>query len=178
MFYRPVHLAPIFLFLQGLTLVVFLLTLAEGNVHLRPTLVVDKHEDRHDSIARLLRGTLQLPYLPPRQEQLTVALHLVIVVRAVEVWADIHPFDPQLAVDHGAVGIHQTRLAETDALDLRPREHDTGSKGLDEEIFKRSLLILDLYWALLPQQFLFFIHYSLFSTWILRISWTQSLSSV
>ena len=59
----PVHLAAILLFLQSLSLVEFLLTLAQGDVHLRPTLFVDEDEQGHNGVSRLLGGTLQFLYL-------------------------------------------------------------------------------------------------------------------
>ena len=76
----PGHLAPILLFLQSLSLVEFLLTLAQGDVHLRPTLFVDEDEQGDDGITRLLGGTLQFLYLLPGEQQLPVALHIVIIV--------------------------------------------------------------------------------------------------
>ena len=59
----PVHLAAIFLLLESLSLVEFLLTLAQGDVHLRPTLFVDEDEQGDDGITRLLGCTLQFLYL-------------------------------------------------------------------------------------------------------------------
>lgn len=76
----PVHLAAIFLLLESLSLVKLLFTLAQGNVHLRPTLFVDEDEQGDDGITRLLGGTLQFLYLLLGEQQLPVALHLVVVV--------------------------------------------------------------------------------------------------
>ena len=59
----PVHLAPILLFLQSLSLVEFFLTLAQGDVHLSPSLFVDEDEQGDNGITRLLGGTLQFLYL-------------------------------------------------------------------------------------------------------------------
>ena len=43
MFHRPVHFPSVFFFLEGLSLVEFLFTLAEGDVHFGTSVLVDKH---------------------------------------------------------------------------------------------------------------------------------------
>ena len=77
----------------------------------------------------------------------------MVVIRAIEIRTDAHTLHPQFTVDDSAIGIHQAGLAETDALDLRTRQHDAGCEGLDEEVFKRRLLVLYLYRTLLPDLF-------------------------
>ena len=75
----------------------------------------------------------------------------MVVIGAIEVGTDTHALHPQLTVDDSTISIYQTRLSETDALDLRTRQHNACREGLDEEILKRSLLILNLYRTLFPE---------------------------
>ena len=72
MLHRTVHLAAVFLFLQRLPLIVFLLTLSQGNVNLRASFSVNEHKRRHNGEADLLCGFLKLTYLTLRQQQLAV----------------------------------------------------------------------------------------------------------
>ena len=83
----------------------------------------------------------------------------MVVARAIEIRTDAHALHPQFAVDDGAISIHQTGLAKTDALDLRTRQHDASCEGLDEEVFKRRLLVLYLYRTFFPDLFFCLIHY-------------------
>ena len=103
---RTIHFATILLFLQCLTLVEGLLTLTQRNVHLGPSVLVEKHQQRHYRVARLFRGALQLSDLALRQQQLAVALHIVIVVRAVEVGRHTHAAHPHLAIDNQTIRVH------------------------------------------------------------------------
>ena len=160
MFHYPIHLTAVFLFLQSLTLVKLLLTLTEGNIHLRTTFLIDEYQQGYDGIARLLRGTGQLTDLTFGEQQLTVALHIMVVVGTIEIRANVHTLYPQLTIDDGAIGIHQTGLAQTDTLDLRTRQHDACREGLDEEVFKRSLLVFYLYRTLLPDLFFCLVQFS------------------
>ena len=154
----PVHLAPILLLLERLSLVVSLLTLAECNVHLGSSVLVDEHEGWHDGVARLLGGAFQSADLPSGEQQLSVALLFMVVVGAVEVGADAHSLDPQLTVDDGAIGIDQAGLSGSDGLDFRTREHDARRKLLNEEVFEGRLLVLYLYRTLLPDFLFCFVH--------------------
>ena len=163
MFHHPIHLPAILLLLQRLTLVVLLLTLAEGDIHLGATFVVDEYQRGHDGVTRLLGGTLEGANLFLRQQQFAIALHLVVVVRSVEVRTYTHALHPQLTIDHSAVGVYQTGLTQSDTLNLCTREHNACRVGFDEEVLKRGLLVLNLYRALLPELFLCLIQFSIFN---------------
>ena len=54
-----IHFSSVLFLLQGLTLVILLLTLAEGDIHLGTTLVIDEDERRNDGEARLLAVLFQ-----------------------------------------------------------------------------------------------------------------------
>ena len=155
-----VHFATVFLFLQRLTLVERLLTLTQRNVHLGPAVLVEEHQQGDYRVARLLRGTLQLAYLALRQQQLAVALHLVVIVRTVEIGRHRHAAHPHLAVDNQTIAVHQTGLARTDALNLRARQHNAGRQRLYEEVLKRCLLVLYIDRTLLPDLFFLLIQNS------------------
>ena len=129
------------------------------NVRKAFNVLVKEHQQGNYRVARLLRGTLQLAYLALCQQQLAVALHLVVVVCPVEVGTPAHAFHPQLSIDDGTIGIHQTGLSQTDALDLRTCQHDACREGLDEEVFKLGLLVLYLYRTLLPDLFFCLVHF-------------------
>ena len=61
MLHSAIHLTPVFLLFQGLTLVVLFFTFTESQIHFGASLVVYKHKQRNDGIARLFRSTLQRP---------------------------------------------------------------------------------------------------------------------
>ena len=95
------------------------------------------------------------------EQQLAVALHHVVVVGAVAVGRDAHPLHPDFPVMDIAVGIHQRSLAQADALYFSTGQDDAGRVGVHEEVFKRSLLVLDLHGTLLPQFLFFLVHCSI-----------------
>ena len=93
-----------------------------------------------------------------RQQQLSVALQLMVVVRAVEVGRDVHTLHPQLTINNHAISIYQRGLTQTETLNLRTRQHDACREFLDEEILKRGLAVLYLYRTLLTKFLLLLIH--------------------
>ena len=56
--YCTIHFAAVFFLLECLSLVVSLLTLAEGNIYLGTSVLVDPYERGHDGVACLFRGAL------------------------------------------------------------------------------------------------------------------------
>ena len=156
-FHGTIHFTTILLFLQRLTLVELLLTLAEGDVHLGTSILVDEYQQRHDGVARLTGSGRQLGNLTLGQKQFAVALQFVVIIRTIEIGRYIHTLHPQLAIDDGAIGVDQRSLTQTDALNLRTRKDYAGSELLDEEIFKRGFLVLYLDRTFLPNLFLFLI---------------------
>ena len=56
MLYGTVYLAAVFLLLERLTLVEGFLSLTEGDIDLRASLVIDEDEGGYDGVARLLCG--------------------------------------------------------------------------------------------------------------------------
>ena len=154
----PVHFSSVFLLLQGLTLVILLLTLAEGNVHLGTSLVIDEDEYRNDGEARLLAVFFQTAQFTLGEQQLAVAACFVVAEGAVEIRRDVHALHPELALVEVAVAIHQRRLAAADGLNLSTREHDARGVSVNEEVLERSLLVAYLYRTLLTEFLFLLVH--------------------
>lgn len=93
-----IHFALVLFLLDGLALVKFLLTTAEGDINLGTPFVVNEDEGRDDGEAHSLGVFLQTAYLTLVEQQLAVSLCLVVVVRAVEIWVDVHALNPYLAI--------------------------------------------------------------------------------
>ena len=98
MLHRTIHFALVLFLLDCLALVKFLLTATEGNIHLCTSFVVDEYEGRDDGESHSLGIFLKAAYLTLVEQQLTVTLCLVVVVRAVEIWVDVHSLNPYLAI--------------------------------------------------------------------------------
>ena len=124
-------------------------------------MIVEKDQQRHDGVASLLRRTLQFPYLAFCQQQLAVALLLMIVIRPVEIRRHRHAAHPHLAVDNQTVGVHQTGLTRTDALNLGTRQDNACRQRLNKEVFERSLLIAYVNRTFLPDLFFLLVHCSI-----------------
>lgn len=73
-----IHLSSILFLLQGLTLVILLLTLAEGDIHLGTSIVVNEDKCRHDGKARLLAILFQTAQFALGEKELAVAASLMI----------------------------------------------------------------------------------------------------
>ena len=127
-----VHLALGILQLEGFALVVLLLTPGQGDIDLGQPAVVNKEAEGDNGKPLLLRLALQLVELLALQQQLAVALGVVVVVRSPPVLGDVHAAHEQLAAVEVAVGIHQAGLAGAYRLDLGARQHDSGRVGLEE----------------------------------------------
>ena len=98
-----IHLSSVLFLFQSLTLVILLLTLAEGDIHLGTTLVIDEDERRNDGEARLLAVLLQSAQFALGKQQLAVSASLVVAKRTVEVRRDVHPLHPKLTLVEIAV---------------------------------------------------------------------------
>ena len=153
-----IHFSSVLFLLQGLTLVILLLTLAESDIHLGTTLVIDEDERRNDGEARLLAVLLQSAQFALGKEQLAVSARLVVAERAVEVRRDVHSLHPELALIEIAVAVYQRCLTATDRLNLSTREHDARGIGVNEEVFERSLLVAYLYRTLLTEFLFLLVH--------------------
>ena len=150
-----VHFAPILFLLHRLSLVVHLFTTTEGNVYLGPAILINEYQRGYDSVAGLFLGFLKFLDFVAREQQFALALSLMIGIRAIEVGRDVHTLHPHLAVDDVAISVHERCLAGTYRLDFGAGEHNTRRELLDEKVFERGFLVLDLYRALLAKfQFL------------------------
>ena len=158
MLHRTIHFALVLLLLDSLTLVKFLLTTAEGYIHLCTTFVVDEYEGRDDGESHSLGVFLQAAYLTLVEQQFTVTLRLVVVVRAVEIWVNIHALDPYLAIVDVAECVNEGSLTKSDGLDLCAGQYYAGCVCVNEEIVERCLLVFYLHRTLLAKFLLYLIH--------------------
>ena len=109
-----IHLSSVFLFFQSLALVIFLLTLAEGYVHLGSTMIIDKDEGRNNGETGLLAVLLKTAQFTLGKKKFTVAASLMIAERALEIRRDVHSLDPKFALIEIAITIYQRSLSATD----------------------------------------------------------------
>ena len=114
----------------------------QGDVEFGQAVFVDEQHDGHDGEALFLNFVLQLAQLACVEEQLAVAFWVVVVVGALGVFGNVHSNDKQLVAFEAAIRIRQARLAATDGLDLRPRQHDARRQRLHEEILEGGALVL------------------------------------
>jgi len=153
-----IHFSSVLFLLQGLTLVILLLTLAEGDIHLGTAFVIDEDERRNDGEARLLAVLLQSAQFALGKQQFAVSASLVVAKRAVEVRRDVHPLHPKLTLVEIAVAVYQRRLTTADRLNLSTREHDARGISINEEVFERSLLVAYLYRTLFTEFLFLLVH--------------------
>jgi hypothetical protein len=66
----------------------------------------------------------------------------VVVVRAVEIFGDVHIFDPNLTIVDIAERIDQGGFSLANRLDFRARQHQSGGKRVADGIVKRSATVL------------------------------------
>src|SRR6185295_2459550 len=112
-------------------LVVQLLAAGQADLDLDPaTLEVDLQ--RHDRQALLGRLAHDAGDLALVEQQLAVALGLVIGVGAVAVRIDVTAPEPRLAVTHGGVGILEVHLPVAQGFDLGPAQHKAGLESLED----------------------------------------------
>ena len=95
-----------------------MLTLAEGDLHLRQAFLVDEEHERHDGLTGVFGGFVEFTDLAFGEQQFAVAFGFVVGVTAEAVLGDMHLLDVHLAVLYGTITIHQGRFAFADRLDL------------------------------------------------------------
>src|SRR5439155_898223 len=80
-----------------------------------------------------LRGLTDEPGdLAPAQEELSVALRVVVGIAAVAVGADVAPDEPGLLVAHRRVGVLEGHLPGTERFHLGAAQHEAGLDGLED----------------------------------------------
>jgi hypothetical protein len=73
------------------------------------------------------------------QQQLALALRLVVLTRRRRVWRDVHVVQPHLAVANGGKRILQLHAAVAQGLDLRALQLQAGFPLLEEVVLERRL---------------------------------------
>ncbi len=136
------HGALVFALLDVLALVVFLLASGNANYYLGQPFFRNEKLEGDYGVASFLAALVETTYLALSEQELAVAARGVIVVRAVEVFGNIHVFDPHLASVDDAIGIGQRGLSLTYRLDLSARQHYAGRKRLGDSVVKSSSTIL------------------------------------
>ena len=139
------HLAFVVAVLNGVALVVLLLTAGDGDDELRQSFVVDEKARGDDRKAARANGRLQFADFLAVEQQFAVAAGVVVVVRPVEILGDVHVFHPDFALLDDAKRIHQARLSLADGLDFRPGQNDTRRKRVEQLVVERCPFILNRY---------------------------------
>ena len=103
----PVHFPSVFLRLERLALVELLLSTAQGNIHLGSAMIVNEDKGWHYGKSRSLRVLKEMPYLTFGEQQLTVALGLMVGIAAIEIWRYVHALHPHLALDNVAICVYK-----------------------------------------------------------------------
>src|SRR5207237_10808591 len=118
---------------QVFALVVQLLGLGERDRHLGgAVLEVQLEWDERESLAA--RAADELADLVCVQQQLAGAGGRRVVVAPGQVGRDAHSLEPHLAVADVSVRLSQARLAGSQRLDFRSREHEAGLPSLQEVV--------------------------------------------
>jgi len=144
-FFHLRHLAFVIGLAERLPFVVGVLSLTEGNLHLRQALLVDEQLQRDDGLAGVLCRFGEFAYLPFGEQQLAVPFSLMVGIRTKAVLRYVHLLDVQFSVFYGAVGVHERSFAFTDGLDLRAIEDDARGVAVEDDVLKLRLLVQYLY---------------------------------
>lgn len=145
---RTLYFALVVRLAERLPLVVGVLPLAEGNLHLGETFVVDEKTEGDDGLARVGREFGEFAQLLALKEEFAVALRLMVGVTAETVLCDVHLLDPQFVTLELAIGIRKARLALANGLDFGAVEDDSCRVAVEDEVVERGALVLDIYVAL------------------------------
>ena len=145
MFEHAVHLPLVFPLFNRVTLVVLFLTFGYGYGYLGQPLVVDEDPGGNDGEPRLARGPFDFRNLLAVEQQLAVAARRVVVVRAVEIFGDIHVLNPYLAVVDVAERVVQPRFAQPDRFDFGPRQYDAGIERIEQLVVERGPFVANIY---------------------------------
>lgn len=122
------EVAAVFAFFDCLAFVVLFFAAADADYHFCEAAVVDEDADRDYGHAGVFGGFGDfLDFLFVEQE-FAVAADIVVVVRSVEVFGDVHVLDPDGVVGDVAVGVGQRGFTLADCLDFRAGQYDTGGK--------------------------------------------------
>ena len=76
------------------------------------------------------------------QQQLPVALRIVIDIAAVAVGVDVHVVEPDLAALDARVAVAKIRLALPNAFHLGAAENDAGLEGVEDVVVEERLAIV------------------------------------
>lgn len=129
------------LLLQRVALVVQLLAAADAEIDLDAP-VLEEHLQRHERQSLRLGLQLEVEDLLRVHEQLALALRLVVEPVAEAVARDVRPQEPELALQHGAVGPGERDLPLPARLHLGSRKDDTALDRLEYGIVVPGLSVL------------------------------------
>lgn len=132
-------------FAERLTLVVSVLSLAEGNFHFRQTTVVDEQFERNDGFAVIFGGFLQFAYFPALQEQFAVPFGVMVGIGAEAVLGYMHLLDIHLPVLDRAVRVNERSFALPDGFDFRSVKHNARRISVKDDILKSCPFIENFY---------------------------------
>ena len=158
MLHCPVHFPPVFLCLERLALVEHLLSTAQGNIHLCPAMVIDEDKGWDNGKAWRLGIFEEMPYLTLGEQQLAVALGLVVGIAAIEIWRYVHALHPHLALDNVAICVYKRGLAHAYGLYLGTRKLYASRIGIDEVVLEGGFLVSYLYGAFLSKLQVILVH--------------------
>jgi len=130
--------------LDGLALIELALASSQGDNQLGKASLVDEEAQRHNGNTWLLGVAGNAANFLAVQQQLAIAMSRVVIVGSITVLGDIHVLDPNLTIDHHAIGIGQAALALTNGLNLGTSEDNARGKGLDDLVVERRLAVLDI----------------------------------
>jgi len=115
-----------------------LLAAGQAQFELGPALAGEKEPQRDDRQAFRLRLAEELVDLGSVEEQLPLALGLVVVAVALFEWGDVSADQPGLVALDARVGVRQVDLAGPDGLDLGAGQDEAGlERVLDREFVPR-----------------------------------------
>lgn len=144
---HPLHLPPHILLLDGLPLVILLLSPGEGYQQFRIAVVRYVQFDSYDSQPFLLDRTAQLVQFLTGKEQLAVPARVVLSPGAPPVVGNVHVLDIELPVVEIAETVHQRGLARPDGLYLSTRKDYTRLICLYKLVVERCPAVLYLDFA-------------------------------
>ena len=147
-FLQLCHLSFVVGFAEGLAFVIGVLALAEGDLHLSQSFVIDEEFERDNSLACVLCSFGEFANLAFIEQQFAVTFGGMVGIGAESVLGYMHLLDEDLSVLHRTIGIHQRGFAFPDGFDFRAVENNACRIAVKNDILKLSLLVQDPYVAL------------------------------
>lgn len=133
---------------DGLTLVVFFFAPANSDNHFRQSSVVYKHTHRNDGHTGFLSAFRQSGDFFLVKKQFSITPGFMVVICAVEIFGNIHIFDPHASICDVTKRVDQACLSLPKCFDFSSGQDNAGSKCVGNSIVEccPSVFYVNIVW--------------------------------